>query len=109
VLGIRVVFPNLFPGEVRLVTSRGVATYRSIQAIYQASRIRELASRSARIVEIGGGLGTAYYAHQLGLCDYTIIDLASHHCDAGLILGRVLGDEQVSFSAKGEPMRTAVE
>lgn len=44
VLGIRVVFPNPFPDEVGLVTSRGIASYRAIQAIYQAFRIRELAS-----------------------------------------------------------------
>jgi hypothetical protein len=101
VLGIRLVFPNPFPGEVGLVTSRGIASYRAIQAIYQAFRIRKLAGRNARIVEIGGGLGrTAYYAHQLGLCDYTIIDLPLTNVMQGYFLGRVLGDEQVSFSAK---------
>ena len=73
--GFRVEFPNPFPGEVGLATSRGVASYRCFQAIYQAWRIARLAPRG-KVVEIGGGLGrTAYYATMFGVRDYTIVDL----------------------------------
>jgi len=71
-LGIPVTFPNPFPDECGLVTSRGIATFRCAQSLYQAWRITRLVSARAapRIVEIGPGLGrTAYYAYQMGLRD----------------------------------------
>src|SRR5258708_6259833 len=78
VVGFRVTFPNPFPGEIGLLTSRGVASFRSVQSLYQAYRMAELVrdSRTMKILEIGGGLGrTAFYARQFGLRNYTIIDL----------------------------------
>ena len=73
--GFRIDFPNPFPGEVGLWTSRGVASYRCFQAIYQAWRIAQLAP-DGKVAEIGGGLGrTAYYARGFGSLDYTIVDL----------------------------------
>lgn len=91
-------FPNPFPAEIGLATSRGVASNRAIQALYQAWRIVELLGRQmdARVVEIGAGLGrTAYYAQQFGLTDYTIIDLPMTNVAQGYFLGRVLGDSSV--------------
>lgn len=74
-LGFRIAFPNPFAGEVGLRTSRGVASYRCFQSLYQGWRIARLAPRGA-VLEIGGGLGrTAYYATRMGVGDYTIIDL----------------------------------
>jgi hypothetical protein len=41
--GFRVDFPNPFAGEIGLLTTRGVASYRAVQALYQAWRIAGLA------------------------------------------------------------------
>ncbi len=77
-LGFRIDFPNPFPNEFGLATKRGIAGYRAINALYQAHRIKTLVARvrNPRILEIGGGTGrTAYYAHKLGLKNYSIVDL----------------------------------
>lgn len=94
-IGIRLDFPNPFPREVGLVTSRGIASYRALQAVYQAWRIGDLLAerRDARVLEIGAGLGwTAYYAWRLGIRDYTIIDIPMTAAAQAYFLGRVLGD-----------------
>jgi hypothetical protein len=96
--GIRVAFANPFPGEFGAATSRGTASYRAIQALYQAWRISQLCHGLAepRIVEIGAGLGrTAYFAWQLGLRDLTIIDIAMSGVAQAYFLGRVLGADAV--------------
>jgi putative sugar O-methyltransferase len=78
--------------------------YRVPQAIYQAHRIRQLTHGidNPSVLEIGGGLGrTAFYARQLGITDYTIVDLPLSSLSQGNFLGRVLGPEQVAVL--GEP------
>jgi hypothetical protein len=73
--GFRIEFPNPFRGEVGLETSRGIASYRSLQSLYQGWHIAQTVP-SGKVLEIGGGLGrTAYYAHKFGVTNYTIIDL----------------------------------
>jgi hypothetical protein len=102
--GFKVTFPNAFPGEIGLQTSRGVASFRAIQALYQAWRLFELARRrpSARIVEIGGGRGwTAYFARQFGLKHYLMIDIPLSCVAQANFLSRCLGPEHVSLF--GEP------
>ncbi len=97
-LRFRIDFPNPFPGEVGLATSRGVASYRAVQALYQAWRIFFLVrgNTRARVAEIGAGLGrTALYAGQLGLHDYTIIDLPLSAVAQANFLGRTLGPDGV--------------
>lgn len=94
--GFRVEFPNPFAGEIGLATTRGVASYRALQSLYQAWRItRLLADRSAhRVLEIGAGLGrTAYYVRRFGIRDYTIIDLPITNVAQTYFLGSVLGGE----------------
>lgn len=98
--GFRIEFPNLFAGEIGLATSRGVAHYRALQALYQAWRIRRLLRDvpRPRVLEIGAGLGlTAYYATKLGLTDYTIIDIPMTNVAQGYFLGRVLGPQAISL------------
>jgi len=77
-IGIRVDFPNLYEGEIGLQTSHGVANIRAIYALYQAWRTASLVSHrgSARVLEIGAGLGrAAYYSIKFGVKNYTIIDI----------------------------------
>jgi hypothetical protein len=108
-LGFRVDFPNIFPGEAGLQTSRGVISYRAVQALYQAWRIKHTLSGpgAARVLEIGAGLGrTAYYAVKMGVAQYTIIDLPLSSVPQGYFLGRALGEGSVALW--GEEGRASV-
>jgi hypothetical protein len=99
-VGFPIELPNYFVGESGLGTSRGVATYRAFQAIYQAYRIAELVkgNDSARVLEIGGGLGrTAYYATKFGVRDYTMIDLPMTGVAQSYFLGRSLGEDAIQL------------
>ncbi len=105
-LGFTIRFPNPYPNEVGLKTSRGVASYRAIQALYQAYRVAELVRDrpNARVLEIGGGLGrTAFYTHQFGLRDYTLIDLPMTNVAQAYYLGRVLGPDAISLFGEDRP------
>ncbi len=97
-VGHQVVFPNPFPGEIGLSSSRGIISHRSVQAIYQAWRVYNLVkgNRDARIVEVGAGLGrTAFYAAKFGLHNYTIVDLPLTSVAQGYFLGRTLGPDAI--------------
>jgi len=92
----RVEFPNPFEGQRGIATSRGVASDRAIQGLYQAARAVSLAGFQANMLEIGAGLGlTAYYARMFGVEDYTIIDLPMTSVAHGYFLGRALGPEAI--------------
>jgi hypothetical protein len=97
-LGFRIDFPNPFPGEIGLSTSRGVCSYRCPQALFQAWRIASLLPdrAAAHVVEIGPGLGrNAYYARKLGIGRYTLIDIPLSGAAQGYFLGRVLGEDAI--------------
>jgi hypothetical protein len=108
-LGSSLQFPNPFAGEVGLATSRGVASYRAVQSIFQAWRIAELVGGQpgARVLEIGAGLGrTAYYATQFGVSDYTIIDIPLSNVAQAAFLGRALGTDAIRlFGEDGSGVR----
>jgi hypothetical protein len=104
--GFTVHFPNPYRHEVGLKTSRGVASYRAVQGLYQAYRVAELVRDRprARVAEIGGGLGrTAFYAQQFGLHDYTLIDLPMTNVAQAYFLGRVLGPDAISLFGEDRP------
>ncbi len=107
--GFRITFPNPFPGETGLATSRGVASFRAIQSLYQAWRIAELVDTrlAVHVVEIGAGLGrTAFYARQFGVANYTIVDLPLTNVAQAYFLGRVMGPEAISlFDEPPAPVR----
>lgn len=95
--------PNPFPGEFGLSTSRGVVSYRVPQSLYQAWRIKQLVKwiENPRILEIGAGLGrTAYYAHELGMKDYTIVDIPLTATAQAYFLGRTLGEDQICLDGE---------
>ncbi|HYA19845.1 MAG TPA: putative sugar O-methyltransferase [Burkholderiales bacterium] len=102
-VGCEIWFPNPYPDEFGLETKRGIASIRAIHAIYQAWRIRELVRhlQNPRVLELGAGLGrTAFYARQLGIRDYTIIDLPLTGVSQGYFLMRTLGEDQVSLEGE---------
>jgi len=105
-LGCTLSFPNPYPEERGLLTSRGIISYRAVPALYQASRIKQLLKGIAqpRVLEIGAGLGrAAYFASQLGIRDYTIIDIPMTAICSGYFLGRVLGEEAVQLAGEDFP------
>ncbi|MGA2368127.1 MAG: putative sugar O-methyltransferase [Dehalococcoidia bacterium] len=77
-LQISIIPPNIEGCLFKLRTKKGTISYRDIFAVYTAWRIRELLKgpSSAKVCEIGGGIGKlAYYAHSFGIRNYTIVDL----------------------------------
>jgi len=76
--GVGIEFPNPYPLEYGVATRRGVASYRSVHALYQALRARQLLQELEVpcVLEIGAGLGRgAFYALRFGLMRYDIVDL----------------------------------
>jgi SAM-dependent methyltransferase len=97
-LGVKLAFPNPFPREIGLKTSRGIASVRAVYAIYQAWRLRELCrlTKGRKVLEIGAGTGrAAYYALCLGLDDYTIIDLPATLVASSCFLAAALGEGKI--------------
>ena len=102
-LGVNLPVPNPFPREFGLKTERGVISYRVPQAIYQAWRLRTLTAniRDPRVVEIGPGLGrTAFYARQLGIRDYTLVDVPISCVAQAYFLGRTLGSDTITLEGE---------
>ena len=91
-------FPNPFPNEMGVKTSRGCASFRAVHAVYQAHRlVAELkGSASAAILEIGPGRGrTAYYARMAGLKNYTTVDLPLGVVAQACFLAATLGTDAI--------------
>lgn len=98
VLKIEIVLPNFYPSEHGILTQRGVMSYRVPPAIYQAWRMSQLlkGKSNPKVLEIGGGLGrTAFYAHKLGITDYTIVDIPMTSLAQGYFLGNALGENSI--------------
>jgi len=92
--------PNLYPNANGLKTRTGVLTYRDIQALYQAFRIKAIlgVTKGHRVLELGAGLGrTAFYARSFGISDYTIIDLPLTNVSQAHFLGTAIGSEQITL------------
>jgi hypothetical protein len=96
--GFNLCFPNPFEGEYGIKTGKGIISYRAVQALYQAWRISIIVKNISNpaILEIGGGLGrTAYYCHQFGISDYTIVDIPISSLAQANFLGRVLPEDNL--------------
>jgi hypothetical protein len=107
--GFEIDFPNPFREEFGLVTGRGIAGHRAIQAVYQAWRMHQISQSVGgdRILEIGAGLArNVYYARKFGLTEYTVVDIPATQLAQSYFLGRVLGESIVSLSGeKGTQVR----
>ena len=100
-LGTNLAFPNFYPREEGLRTAWGIVSFRPLQAIYQAWRLRQLGAQ--RVVEIGAGLGrTAFYARLLGIPSYTIVDIPLSNVAQAHFLGRALGSDAISLDPDAE-------
>ncbi len=97
-LRIHLDFPNPFPGEAGLRTSRGIISYRAPQAVFQSWRLLEVCKIAGgnKVLEIGAGMGrTVYYARRLGITDYTVVDLPATLVGASCFLAAVLGEDAI--------------
>jgi len=100
-LGAQVSFPDIYAGAVGDRSSRGIVTYRAVQALYLAFRVRQVVQSGSEasvpaVCEIGAGLGrTALYASQLGIRNYTLVDVPMTLISQGYFLMRCLGEDAV--------------
>lgn len=103
-LGLKLQFPNPYPGEVGIPTKCGIVSYRAVQALYQAYLISKLLGKnrtSMRVMEIGAGLGrTAYFCRKLGIREYTIIDIPMSNVAQAYFLGRTVGENDICLEAE---------
>jgi hypothetical protein len=99
--GVGIEFPNPYPLENGVATRRGVASYRSVHALYQALRARQLLQELEvpRVLEIGAGLGRgAFYALRFGPMRYDIVDLPFTMLSQGYFLMSTLGADKVRLA-----------
>jgi hypothetical protein len=102
-IGCDISFPNPFPDEFGLPTSRGVVSLRAVFAIYQAYRLKTLLpmSKDKPVLEVGAGLGrTAFYAHCMGVRHYSIVDLPLANAAQAYFLGQTVGAENISLAGE---------
>ncbi|MBS0271667.1 MAG: putative sugar O-methyltransferase [Proteobacteria bacterium] len=98
--GFKIDFPNPYFAERGLPTTRGIASYRAIQSLYQAWKSAQLAGDPSRcrLLEIGAGLGrSAYYAMKFGFKSCTIVDLPMTSVAQAHYLINTLGKDAVSL------------
>lgn len=115
-LGAEIAFPDIYPGAVGAQSCRGIVTYRAIHALYLAFRVQEVLRRglpvggtAPRICEIGAGLGrSALFAHQMGLTDYTLVDVPMTTISQGYYLMRCLGAEAVVLPGEARRAGAAI-
>jgi hypothetical protein len=104
-LGIHIVPPEGPVHVAGLNVRGGLLHYRHINALYLATRIRDIAAPEDRICEFGGGLGlAAFYLNRMGRKDVTIFDLPIVNILSGYFLIGTLGQEAVCL--EGEPSRS---
>jgi hypothetical protein len=95
--------PRFQGAHVGIETRRGLLNERSVTALYVALRISELLKGvyRPRICEIGGGTGyVAYWCDQIGLTDYTIVDLPTVGAVQAYFLAQNLGSERIVLSGE---------
>lgn len=103
-LGVELAIRPVQGGFTGLAVGDRLLNDRMLHGAYYAHRVHQLVANQPRpqILEIGAGLGySAYYAHQMGLRDYTIVDLPMTNVAQAYFLGRMLGPDRVLL--EGEP------
>lgn len=109
-LGVELSFKEVFPGEIGLKSSKGTIPHRAVMALYLAIRLQNVIDcflsdkKDVSVCELGAGTGrSAYFAKQLGITNYSIVDIPITSIISGFFLvascgadGVVLPGESVS-------------
>jgi hypothetical protein len=101
-----ITFPDPFGAGMSSNSERGTINNRGLQALYQAYRMRQVATAfgGSRFLEIGGGMGkTAFYAHKFGLADFTVVDIPLGMVRQAFFLAAVLGEDAIWLYGEPEP------
>ena len=112
VMQLDVRFPSPFPNEKEtggMMTARGLATYRAIQALYQCYRVTQelFGDPNKSILEIGPGMGrTAYHCWMAGFRNYTTMDIPMGIVAQARFLAAVLGAKSIWL--QGDPLDAQV-
>ncbi|WP_158807325.1 putative sugar O-methyltransferase [Beijerinckia sp. L45] len=94
-------FAAPFRGTCGISTKRGLLDQRTIQALYQAHRVRALGGST--VLEIGAGVGrTAFYALALGATSYSIVDIPLTMVCQALFLGAAIGEGNVRLAGEAD-------
>lgn len=93
-------FQSPYKGWVGLKSKKGLIHNRTLHAIYVVSKLIGYAKffdkKNFNVCEIGPGLGrTAYWAHKLGVKDYSLVDLPMTTMSQGFYLSLLLGSGSV--------------
>lgn len=108
-LGIHIVPPEGPVHVAGLSVRGGLLHYRHINALYLATRLRDIAAPEDRICEFGGGLGlAAFYLRRMGRKDITIFDLPIVNILSGHFLIGTLGQEAVCLEGE-HPRKDAIK
>jgi hypothetical protein len=100
--------PDFHPGYAGLEVGNSFLTDRVLNAYYCAHRVRQLAGGSARLLEIGGGMGyVAYFSILMGCSAFTIVDLPLTGLCQAYFLMRALGPERVVLAGEETGQGTA--
>ena len=102
--GVELSFKEVFPGEIGLKSGRGTIPHRAVMALYLASRLRHIVScfmggrEDISICELGAGTGrSAYFAYQLGIKNYSIVDIPFTATISGFFLAASCGAANVAM------------
>jgi hypothetical protein len=103
-LALRLGIDPVHGGVTGLDLGGRLLTVRMIGAAYLAYRSRALLPGDrGRVLEIGAGLGyAALYARQIGITDYTIVDLPLTSVAQAYFLGRMLGPDALVLEGEAD-------
>jgi len=102
-LGISIVPPEGPMHVAGLSIRGGILHYRHINALYLATRIRDISAPDDWICEFGGGLGlAAFYLNRMGRKNVTIFDLPIVNLLSGFLLIGMLGHDAVCLEGEAQ-------
>jgi hypothetical protein len=100
IIGIELSPPPIEGGLFKITHQKGEFCFRDLTAAYTAWRIKNILTGKThkQICEIGGGIGkVAYYCYELGLHDYTLIDLPYVNVLQGYYLLKTLPSAKITL------------